>query len=188
MIEVKHLTESLNKKYPLKEEINPNFNYNEFLKLAEYLKMKTGVKALITALYPDDDLCQEINDDITFGDVKEALDNGTDIYDVIGVDDSVIREYVFKTLADILNVSYDDIYSLWVYGYKNKKLDERFNDEENDFEDIEYKGFTIIRDMFGTYSIKEPNSSDSEYLDSEVKNIRTAKKEIDEYLASLNES
>lgn len=98
----------------INEKINPNFNYNEFLKLDEFLKMKTSVKALITVLYPDDDLCQEIDDNITFGDVKEALDKGIDIYNVIGVDDSVIREYVFKTLADILNVSYDDIYALWM--------------------------------------------------------------------------
>lgn len=141
-MKIKHLTESLNKKYLLKEKINPNFNYNEFLKLAEFLKMKTSVKALITALYPDDDLCQEIYDDITFGDVKKALDNGTDIYDVIGVDDSVIREYVFKTLADILNVSYDDIYSLWMYGYKNEELDEEYSLVGQDGNAFSLMGYT----------------------------------------------
>jgi hypothetical protein len=37
-----------------------------------------------------------------------------DIYQYIGVSDSIVRERLFEKLAETLNVGYDYIYNLWL--------------------------------------------------------------------------
>ena len=64
--------------------------------------------------YTTDDLGQEINEKATFEDLFKALENKTDIYDLIGVGDSVIRERLFKELASIKGIKYNDIYNMWL--------------------------------------------------------------------------
>ena len=64
--------------------------------------------------YTTDDLGQEINEKATFEDLFKALKNNTDIYDLIGVGDSVIRERLFKELASIKGIKYNDIYNMWL--------------------------------------------------------------------------
>ena len=64
--------------------------------------------------YTTDDLGQEINEKATFEDLFKALENNTDIYDLIGVGDSVIRERLFKELASIKGIKYNDIYNMWL--------------------------------------------------------------------------
>lgn len=63
--------------------------------------------------YPEDPLGVFISDNC-FMDLFEALDSYKDVYDVIGVAESVIRERLFKRLAELLCVSYDDIYEQWL--------------------------------------------------------------------------
>ena len=36
------------------------------------------------------------------------------IYDYLGVDDSIIRERVFEKLASLLNYKYSEIYDIWI--------------------------------------------------------------------------
>lgn len=64
--------------------------------------------------YPEDDGGIDIHEDATFYDLFEALDHYRDVYDVIGVPDSLIRERLFAKLADIMKVDYDYIYDQWV--------------------------------------------------------------------------
>ena len=65
--------------------------------------------------YPTDELGSELKD-ISFADVWDALNShGKDIYDVIGVGDSVVRERIFDRLSEITNLDYDAIYYLWLY-------------------------------------------------------------------------
>jgi len=64
--------------------------------------------------YTTDDLGQEISEKATFEDLFKALKNNTDIYDLIGVGDSVIRERLFKELASIKGIKYNDIYNMWL--------------------------------------------------------------------------
>lgn len=66
--------------------------------------------------FPEDDLGEEIDEFITFKDAYRYMKLGKDIYDLLGVDDSIIRERVFSELAKRENVSYDDIYYLWLRG------------------------------------------------------------------------
>ena len=61
--------------------------------------------------YPDDELGEEINPDITFKDVYEHLEH---FYDIIEVGDSIIRERIFEELAKITVQSYDKIHKIWL--------------------------------------------------------------------------
>lgn len=62
--------------------------------------------------YPNDELGQSIND-VEFIQLLHAVHTSDDVYDVIGVYDSVVRERLFSELANILNVDYDIIYYAW---------------------------------------------------------------------------
>ncbi|MGE4353532.1 MAG: hypothetical protein AB7D36_05560 [Oscillospiraceae bacterium] len=73
-----------------------------------------NVKAWYISKFRDDELGRDIKASITFKDVFEALDNYNNIYHIIGVGDSVIRERIFEQLADVMRVDYDYIYSQWL--------------------------------------------------------------------------
>ena len=73
-----------------------------------------SVKAWYTATYPDDEAGRDIDGNLTFEEVYHALNMHDDIYDTIGVGDSVIRERIFQELSYIYRVSYDDIYDKWI--------------------------------------------------------------------------
>jgi len=64
--------------------------------------------------YRTDTLGKNLDADSTFEDVWTALNNGTDVYSVFGVGDSLIRERIFTELAKIYNVDYDYIYQKWL--------------------------------------------------------------------------
>lgn len=72
------------------------------------------VKDYYINMFPDDELGAEINPELTFDQVYTALENGEEIYDVLGVGDSIVRERVFAELARRRNVDYDVIYYLWL--------------------------------------------------------------------------
>lgn len=85
-----------------------NYNYND-------------IKEWYKATYKDDELGDRINDDASWSDLWEKLCKGFDIYDVIGVEDSVVRERLFEELAEILECDYDVVYYTWL-GERDKAL------------------------------------------------------------------
>jgi len=68
--------------------------------------------------YPADECGCYINPNITFKDILKALNTGKDVYEVIGFGDSLVRELIFTRLSDILNVTYDKIYEMWLENYE----------------------------------------------------------------------
>ncbi len=64
--------------------------------------------------YPTDDLGLELNPTPTFAGLLNQLIVGGDVYQYIGVGDSLIRERLFERLAEELNVKYDYVYNLWL--------------------------------------------------------------------------
>lgn len=72
------------------------------------------VKEWYMVNYPDDELGAEIREEITWYDIFDTLDAYQDIYDTIGVNDSIIRERIFEELARRMNVDYDYIYNQWL--------------------------------------------------------------------------
>ena len=74
---------------------------------------ETAVRTWYMAAYPMDDLGERVRAGITFRDVLNALYAGDDVYECIGIHDSVVRSRVFEELAVIAGVSYSDIFGLW---------------------------------------------------------------------------
>lgn len=100
--------------------------------------------------YPDDDIWEEIDSDITFFDVYSTLRGKHDVYDVLGVGDSVVRERVFDKLSEIGKVDYDVIYNMWLGESKKsskaaKKLSEKVDQEFFD----EVRKFFIVEERNG---------------------------------------
>lgn len=101
------------------------------------------VKPRFEERFPEEgSFIDQIPEDLTFRKVLDALNNEEDIYDVIGVNDSVVREEIFILLSDLLEVEYDEIYQLWLHGPKKDKANENFTmkkediNEEDTFEEL----------------------------------------------------
>ena len=75
-----------------------------------------NIKNFYLELYPEDKLGLEIDSTATFEGLFEALDSYKDVYEYIGVDDSVIRERVFQKLSEIMQCDYEYIYDQWLLG------------------------------------------------------------------------
>lgn len=88
----------------------PEKTADEIAQEAQSLKVKDWYKEF----YPKDELGDEIRDNLTFYDLFETLDNYMDVYVVLGVDDSIVRERVFDKLSEIMDVDYDYIYQQWL--------------------------------------------------------------------------
>ncbi len=66
--------------------------------------------------YPEDSLGEEIDDTVTFEEIYDALKKGKDVYDKLGVGDSIIRERVFEGISKAFSVDYDEVYDAWLNG------------------------------------------------------------------------
>lgn len=86
-------------------------------------KIDYKVYAVYTRQYKTDDLGYEINPKVTFRHVLIALLCGQDIYELLGVGDSLVRERVFGILATIVGCDYGFIYDLWLRANVVVKLD-----------------------------------------------------------------
>lgn len=73
-----------------------------------------NIKAFYEKTYATDDLGELIRPEANFDDLYNAIINGYDVYNVLGVDDSVIRERVFDELAYRKDTDYETIYDLWI--------------------------------------------------------------------------
>ena len=82
------------------------------------------IKNYYLANFPTDELGLEINEDATFEGLFETLDRYRDVYDYIGVMDSIVRERIFERLCEIMECEYDVVYDQWMLGYE---LSEKIN-------------------------------------------------------------
>lgn len=70
--------------------------------------------------YKDDELGKELDDEITFSKLMQGMRKGRDVYDLIGVGDSIIRERIFSALSELYaKGDYGEIYNLWLHGKDN---------------------------------------------------------------------
>jgi len=72
------------------------------------------IKQFYLETYPTDDMGSDIKDDTTFLGLVAELSGGKDVYDYLGVYDSLIRERIFSELAKQLKTTYDEIYNMWL--------------------------------------------------------------------------
>ena len=64
--------------------------------------------------YPTDELGESINGVNTFKDLWYGIHNNIDVYEIIGFGDSILRERLFKHLAEIQVVTYDYVFDRWL--------------------------------------------------------------------------
>lgn len=74
----------------------------------------TKIKEWYMNEFPADSLGSELKDNVTFYNMFECMDNYNDIYELIGVEDSIVRERCFVKLAEIMGVDYDYINEQWL--------------------------------------------------------------------------
>jgi len=72
------------------------------------------IKEFYIDKYPTDNMGNDINNDATFVGLVTQLFGDGDVYDYIGVYDSLVRERLFTELANQLKTSYDYVYNLWL--------------------------------------------------------------------------
>jgi len=104
--------------------------------------------------FKTDDLGFKINSKATFGGLLRVLDNGGNIYEYIGVGDSIIRERVFGKLAKLMNVDYDVIYDKWLFG--NEMADGGFvvgeAQDVSRYSNYKGKGYPVMKKSVGNNS------------------------------------
>jgi hypothetical protein len=72
------------------------------------------IKEFYLSNYPTDELGNEIHTKATFIGLFEVLDTYKDVYNYIGVHDSIIRERIFEKLANEMGIDYNEIYNQWL--------------------------------------------------------------------------
>ena len=64
--------------------------------------------------FPEDSIGEEIKEDITFLGLRNILYGDYDVYDYIGVGDSLVRERLFEQLSKDIGQDYGFVYDLWL--------------------------------------------------------------------------
>lgn len=92
--------------------------------------------------YPTDPLGKELKDTTTFQDLFEVLDNYQDVYGALFKNrmgaDSIVRERVFKELANIMDVDYGYVYDQWLRGFEKYEGKKSYKPKKELKEEIDY--------------------------------------------------
>ena len=64
--------------------------------------------------FPTDELGIEINENATLEGLYAVLTIGGDVYEYIGVGDSMIRERLFWAVSQLTSTPYNDLYAKWL--------------------------------------------------------------------------
>ena len=72
------------------------------------------IKEFYLENYPSDELGNEINENASFVGLLWTLHSKRDVYPLLGITDSVVRERVFEELSKQLRLSYTTIYEMWL--------------------------------------------------------------------------
>jgi hypothetical protein len=64
--------------------------------------------------YPTDELGLELNENATFDGLLNTLLYSKDVYEYIGVYDSLVRERLFQRASERIKKPYDYVYNLWL--------------------------------------------------------------------------
>jgi|GEM_PF-1615774 len=107
------------------------------------------IKDYYVGAFPTDDLGEDINADATFNGLSMVLNDKGDVYEYLGVADSLVRERVFDKLSKIEGVSYDVIYDKWLdYDYAKGG----YMADGGSMDVVNAEIYTIRRNIMGTTS------------------------------------
>lgn len=104
---------------PRPDDIKPSLTITE---IPEYENLKNiNIQDIYRQHYPQDKEGLFINDKANLLDLADAIVKDEDVYSVIIVRDSIVRERLFVELSNMLGVNYDVIYDTWLgIGAENK--------------------------------------------------------------------
>lgn len=72
------------------------------------------IKTWYFLTFPDDNAVHMIKSGVTFERLYEKMKQGVEFGEILGENDSVLRERVFDKLAQLYSVRYVDIYQTWL--------------------------------------------------------------------------
>lgn len=104
---------------PRPDDIKPSLT---IIEIPEYENLKNvNIQDIYRQHYPQDKQGLFINDEANLLDLANAIVKDEDVYSVILVRDSIVRENLFYELSYMLDVNYDVIYDTWVgFGAEDK--------------------------------------------------------------------
>ena len=73
-----------------------------------------SIKEFYMNEYPTDELGEELNEKATFDGLLNTLLYSRNVYEYIGVGDSLVRERLFEKAAERINKPYEYVYNLWI--------------------------------------------------------------------------
>lgn len=73
-----------------------------------------NVKEWYTSTYPTDELGERLNENVSFNDLFKWMDRRKDVYVLLSVCDSLVRERIFEKLSNIMQVPYNEVYEQWL--------------------------------------------------------------------------
>ena len=82
--------------------------------IGKLISILSNVKETYKHCYPTDVLGDSLDGNISFAQVLARMQEGEDFYNIIKVEDSIVREHIFSILASVGGVKYDDIYTMWL--------------------------------------------------------------------------
>lgn len=94
----------------------------EELEIKQNIDINSDIRSWYVQNFPDDELGTEIHSGVSFQSLYDNL-SSNDIYGIIGIDDSTIRERCFSKLAELVGVEYSVIYDKWL----NAEIPDNFN-------------------------------------------------------------
>jgi len=80
------------------------------------MKKNNNIKEWYMQEFPSDECGESISEKATFTGVLVMMSVHSDVYDYLGIVDSVIRERIFEEISDRMSCDYDDVYNVWLYG------------------------------------------------------------------------
>ena len=85
------------------------------VRLKELGELGKNIREWYAAEFSSDELSSKIHD-ISFYNLIDRMNHGENVYEILGVKDSIVRERVFDEAAQLLHVDYDVVYKKWLYG------------------------------------------------------------------------
>ena len=64
--------------------------------------------------YPDDECGPKLKSNVSFKNLIGTLNNYGNIYELLNIDDTLVRERMFVKLTDVMGVEYGYIYDKWL--------------------------------------------------------------------------
>ena len=80
-----------------------------------------NIKQYYMKQFPEDSIGKEIKEGITFLGLRNILYGEYDVYDYIGVGDSLVRERLFEKLSEHIGQDYSFVYDLWLSQGRNRE-------------------------------------------------------------------